>query len=47
VKKMVADFAANLNAKLSGAAMPAAQSDTGGFFLGWIWSRIKAIFGGK
>ena len=47
VKKMVADFAGNLNAKLSGSAIPAAQTGAGGFFLGWLWSRIKALFGGK
>ena len=47
VRKMVADFAANLNAKLSGGSMPAAQSDTGGFFLGWLWGRIRSLFGGK
>ena len=47
VKKMVADFAANLNARLSGAAMPAATTDTGGFFLSWLWTRIKSLFGGR
>jgi carbon-monoxide dehydrogenase small subunit len=45
VKKMVADFSANLNAKLSGGAMPAAQMDTAGFFWTWLKGRIKAIFG--
>ncbi len=51
VKKMVADFAANLNARLgapegAGAApAPAAQVDAGGFFWTWVWGRIKALFG--
>ncbi|MGE0875587.1 MAG: 2Fe-2S iron-sulfur cluster-binding protein [Burkholderiales bacterium] len=47
VKKMVADFAANLDARLAGRAAPAAQVDAGGFFWRWLWSRIKAVFGGK
>ena len=52
VKKMVADFAANLNERLgapagSAAAAPMAQVDAGGVFWRWLWSSIKNIFGGK
>ena len=50
VKKMVADFAANLNARLgapAGTAPPAAQLDAGGVYWSWLWSRIKNLLGGK
>ena len=54
VKKMVADFAANLNARLgvpvgSAAAEPApvAQVDAGGVFWRWLWGSIRRLFGGK
>ena len=54
VKKMVADFAANLNARLAvpaGTAPPAqapvAQVDAGGVFWRWLWGGIRKLFGGK
>ena len=54
VRKMVADFAANLNARLgvpAGAAAPApapvAQVDAGGVFWRWLWGSIRRLFGGK
>ncbi len=54
VKKMVADFAANLNARLgvpAGEAPPApapvAQVDAGGVFWRWLLSGIRRLFGGK
>ena len=53
VKKMVADFAANLNARLGAPAgsapvvAPAAQVDAGGVFWSWLWSRIKNLLGSK
>jgi carbon-monoxide dehydrogenase small subunit len=47
VRKMVADFAANLNARLGGSAAPAPQTDAGGFFWSWLWRRIRGFFGGK
>ncbi len=54
VKKMVADFAANLNARLgvpvgSAAAEPApvAQVDAGGVFWRWLWGSIRRLFGDK
>ena len=54
VKKMVADFAANLNARLGvpvGSAppeqAPVAQVDAGGVFWSWLWGSIRKLFGGK
>ena len=54
VKKMVADFAANLNARLGvpvGSAppepAPVAQVDAGGVFWSWLWGGIRRLFGGK
>ena len=54
VKKMVADFAANLNARLgvpAGSAAPepapVAQVDAGGVFWSWLWGSIRRLFGGK
>ena len=54
VKKMVADFAANLNARLGvpvGSAAPepapVAQVDAGGVFWSWLWGSIRRLFGGK
>ena len=54
VKKMMADFAANLNARLAvpaGTAPPAqapvAQVDAGGVFWRWLWGGIRKLFGGK
>ena len=54
VKKMVADFAANLNARLGvpvGSAppepAPVAQVDAGGVFWSWLWGRIRKVFGGR
>ncbi len=54
VKKMVADFAANLNARLGvpvGSAppeqAPVAQVDAGGVFWSWLWGSIRKFFGGK
>lgn len=54
VKKMVADFAANLNARLgvpAGTALAApaqvAQVEAGGVFWRWLWRSIKNLFGGK
>ncbi len=53
VRKMVADFAANLNARLgvpAGEAAPApapvAQVDAGGVFWRWLWGGIRRLFGG-
>ena len=54
VKKMVADFAANLNARLGvpvGSVLPeqapVAQVDAGGVFWSWLWGSIRKLFGGK
>ena len=53
VRKMVADFAANLNARLgapAGAAPAVAKEmsiDAGGVFWNWLKSVVRAIFGGK
>ena len=54
VKKMMADFAANLNARLAvpaGTAPPAqapvAQVDAGGVFWRWLWGGVRKLFGGK
>ena len=54
VKKMVADFAANLNARLGvpvGSAppeqAPVAQVDAGGVLWSWLWGVIRKLFGGK
>ena len=53
VRKMVADFAANLNARLgvpagavAQAPAPVAQVDAGGVFWRWLWGGIRRLFGG-
>jgi carbon-monoxide dehydrogenase small subunit len=51
VRKMVSDFAANLDRDLSGQAPVAGGSasapDAGGVFWSWLLGRIKALFGGR
>ena len=47
VARMVADFAANLDAKLAGAAMPVTQVAAGGAFRAWLKSLLRSIFGGR
>jgi carbon-monoxide dehydrogenase small subunit len=45
VSRMVAEFGANLDRHLGGAATArAAQMDAGGVFWRWLWTRMKAIF---